>query len=365
MDDIYQPNETFDFNKLALLTPASLNGGNYFIKFRINGNPLYIQPPKCKTKQAIIKSGKRIFCDLMFNNENEAFIEWMESLETYCQKKLFENRAKWFESDLDEHDIENSFTSPLKVIKSGKFYSSRITIPSLLGTCNLKVYNEDEEEVNIDNIKENTDIMTILEVQGIRCSVKSFQIEIEAKQIMILKPKNMFEKCIFRASKGETSAPIDQPSSVVSEDIGSHIPLEETPVVEQENIVVTIEEASEPAPIAEDPVVSPPPTEDVSGNDVMVVLEEPVAVPEPAILEVDFDINTIPTSDNVEIKERNMIYYQMYKEAKQKAKLARNIAISAYLEAKNIKNTYMLDDADDSDSDLNSDDYQNIAPFEI
>ena len=110
MEDIYQPNETFDFNKLILLTPTSLNGGNYFIKFRINGNPLYIQPPKCKSKQSIIKSGKRIFCDLMFNNENESFIEWMETLETYCQNKLYENRNKWFESDLDEHDIENSFT---------------------------------------------------------------------------------------------------------------------------------------------------------------------------------------------------------------------------------------------------------------
>ena len=368
MEDIYQPNETFDFNKLLLLTPSSLNGGNYFIKFRINGSPLYIQPPKCKTKQAIIKSGKRIFCDLMFNNENEAFIEWMEALETYCQKKLFENKAKWFESDLDEHDIENSFTSPLKVIKSGKFYSSRITIPSLLGTCNLKVYNEDEEEVNIDNIKENTDIMTILEVQGIRCSVKSFQIEIEAKQIMILRPKNMFEKCIFRASKGETPPPIDQPTATLSENVGSHNTLEETPIVEQENIVVTIEEPGEGAPLPPPPVIEDTPVspqiEDASGNDVAeVVLEEAPSVPEPAILEVDFDINTIPTDDNMEIKERNMIYYQMYKEAKQKAKLARNIAISAYLEAKNIKNTYMLDDADDTDSDLNSDDYQNMNEF--
>jgi hypothetical protein len=41
----------------------------------------------------------------------------------------------------------------------------------------------------------------------------------------------------------------------------------------------------------------------------------------------------------------------MYKEARQKAKDARDLALSSFLEAKRIKNTYMLDDID-SDSDL-------------
>ena len=389
MEDIYQPNETFDFNKLILLTPTSLNGGNYFIKFRINGNPLYIQPPKCKSKQSIIKSGKRIFCDLMFNNENESFIEWMETLETYCQNKLYENRNKWFESDLDEHDIENSFTSPLKVIKSGKYYNCRITIPSLMGNCNLKVYNEEEQEISIDNIKENVDIMTILEVQGIRCSIKSFQIELEAKQLMILKPKNLFEKCIFRPTNNTTQNSVLNDKIVNNEQFIESQYLEEIkkndqlenlnniiennetnnidiviPEKESENITIIIDEKPE----NENDLVK---KEECSNNDEdesnnkQEINDKGIEIlsnhkGDPSILEVDFDINSIPTTENVEIKERNSIYYQLYKEAKQKAKIARNLAISSYLEAKNIKNTYMLDDDEDSDSELNSNDYENM-----
>ena len=45
-----------------------------------------------------------------------------------------------------------------------------------------------------------------------------------------------------------------------------------------------------------------------------------------------------------------------YKEAKRKAKMARDLAISSYLEAKNIKQTYMLDDIEDSDSDFDESD---------
>ena len=39
-----------------------------------------------------------------------------------------------------------------------------------------------------------------------------------------------------------------------------------------------------------------------------------------------------------------------------KAKKAKQLAIAAYLEAKNIKNTYLLDDSDDSDESDESDD---------
>ena len=48
----------------------------------------------------------------------------------------------------------------------------------------------------------------------------------------------------------------------------------------------------------------------------------------------------------------------MYREARQKAKLAKSLALSSYMEARRIKNLYMLEDIDDSDeSDL--DDLEN------
>jgi hypothetical protein len=45
----------------------------------------------------------------------------------------------------------------------------------------------------------------------------------------------------------------------------------------------------------------------------------------------------------------------MYREALKKAKIARDFALSSYLEAKHIKNTYMLDEITDlSDDELDS-----------
>ncbi len=46
----------------------------------------------------------------------------------------------------------------------------------------------------------------------------------------------------------------------------------------------------------------------------------------------------------------------MYRDALQKAKMAKSVALASYLEAKRIKNTYMLTDLNDDDSDLENDD---------
>ena len=152
MEQIYEPNDKFDFSRLTLSAPIFINSGNYFIKYQHDNAPLYIQAPKCITKQGVIKGGKKMYCDFLFTNENESFIRWIESLENYSQKYIYENRAKWFENELEMHDIENSFTSPLKIYKSGKFYIIRTIVPTRLGKCILKIYDENEMDLDIEHI---------------------------------------------------------------------------------------------------------------------------------------------------------------------------------------------------------------------
>lgn len=386
MQGIYEPNNSFNFNNLNFLTPTVISGGNYFIKFRINNLPLYIQPPKCKTKQSIIKTGKRMHCDLMFNNENEEFIKWMEDLETFCQKKIFENRSKWFETELDEEDIENSFTSPLKIYKSGKFYICRTFVPTIMGVCSLKIYNENEQEVSLESIQENSNVMTILEIQGIKCSAKNFQIDIEVKQMMVLQPVDLFERCIFRPLNNSNGNPADNleqspPSGAVSnlqqykhksvepgdkeEEHYDNLDQEKTFSKEDEtefihdSVVEPITEADTEMNTELETIKNPEKNEQIeeptkeTKTQKEVFLEKPQTLinQEDGIMEVDFNLENLP-EETVQIKKRNHIYYELYKEAKKKAKTARDLALSSYLEAKRIKNTYLLDENETDESDL-------------
>ena len=57
------------------------------------------------------------------------------------------------------------------------------------------------------------------------------------------------------------------------------------------------------------------------------------------------------------LKDPQEIYYEIYKVAKQKAREHKVKSITHYLEAKNIKNQYLLDDLDESDPDDDIHDY--------
>ena len=361
MDNIHIPNSEFPFDKLILTKPTSVHGGNYFIKFRFNDNPLYIQSPKCSTKQGIQKAGKRFLTDLMFNNENEEFIQWMENLENYSQKYIYQHRTEWFETDLEIHDIENSFAPLLKIYKSGKYYLARANIPSILGKCTLKIYDEHENEIDSDSITHDDNVITILEIQGIKCSARSFQIEMEIKQMLVLKPEKIFEKCLLTKEIKTIAHPLETFSNNLSletskladdnieEIVFDKIEKEDTTVVPDETAECSNETSSE---TTYKTIIEPqiPLMNEVFSHNVVESMEP---------IEVDFNLDELNETDTIQLKNRNDVYYKMYREARKKAKMAKDLALASYLEAKRIKNTYMLEDIQDSDLDSDLEDNEN------
>ena len=64
------------------------------------------------------------------------------------------------------------------------------------------------------------------------------------------------------------------------------------------------------------------------------------------------DLNLDNAYPSITLKKPNQVYYELYKEARNKAKQAKKNAILAYLEVKNIKKTYMIENMNDEDSDF-------------
>ena len=212
----------------------------------------------------------------------------------------------------------------------------------------FKIYDENENEIKFEDINENMQIMCVLEIQGIRCSSSSFQIDILVKQMMVLKPVNLFEKCILK-SKSESSSSVAAASSSVSPASASASASSIRIKQNQEDEIPekkTLEEMELPTEI---PIKVPTDTFDSHKEQDTTEL-----------CEVDFDINDMDENDAITIKQRKDMYYEMYAEARRKAKIARDLALSAYLEARRIKNTYMLEDILDSSDESDIDDLEEM-----
>lgn len=385
MEQIFEPNSSFDFDAIKLYNPVAKAGGSYFIKFGVNNTPLYIQPPKCGTRQGFVTANRKCFIDLMFNQDHLDFIQWLENLETFCHKKIHENREQWFEGDLELSDIENYFTSPVKIFKSGKYYLVRCDIYNVLGKPQLQIFDEKEKEVEYDDITEDSLIMNILEIKGIKCSSRSFQIIIEIKQMMKMEKVDMFAKCLFK--RPAEIAPVEQENDKVIEmppleEPNDDIKIEATENIEedlpvQDSINEPMEESMEesmedtegntleittniPEDVEQEPEFINPPEEiidetqqttEISPLEQVDISIDDEPLESAGLQEIDISCDNIPEGEEFEITERKDVYYKMYRDARKKAKLAKELSIASYLEAKNIKNSYMLDEIDSESED--------------
>ena len=327
MEHIHETNTNFPFESITVSNPIALSSGVFFMKFSMNGMPVYIHPPKCSMKGPSVtplttptpKPKKLSHTDFIFSQENDDFLRWVETLEEFAQTKIYENRAKCFETDLEMSDIETLFTTPLKMYKSGKYYLLRANFPKpeSNASSSFKIYDENENEISMDQITEKMEMMVILEIQGIKCSTTQFQFEFEVKQMMVMNQINLFEKCLFgtRSKPTPTNPPLNHDFS------------------KNETLSPVSNELQEPHIIKlDDPIIESPKKEE-------------------GLCEIDFDLDKLSCEDTITLKQRKEVYYEMYIEARRKAKIARDLALTAFLEAKRIKNTYMLDDIIDSDDD--------------
>jgi hypothetical protein len=399
MENIIEPNNLFDFSSLSLANPTGIQGGAYFTRIQYNGKSLYIQTPKSQTKQGFVKNGKKIYTDLMFDNNNEQFIQWIENLEIKCQQLIYEKGDLWFESQLEKSDIESAFTTPMRIYKSGKKYLIRVNVKlnNINNIPTAKIYNEDEVMLSTDDVTSDTNIISILEIQGIKFTTRNFQIEIEMKQTMVLNTEILFDNCLIKNKLNGTTNHVNNNISLNIKDknIKSNL-LEErgkekvsnndfleslsNDILNSENIFdLEIKDISENFTntnnnnIDDNELDNNESDEDESDEDdsdeenPKLVVGQLLNTPnfnnnEFEELEFNFqeiegireieDITPISnTLETITLKKPNQVYYELYKEAKKRAKENKKLAIIAFLEAKNIKKTYMLDNLNESDDE--------------
>ena len=306
------PSSGFEFDKVKLGNPSGIQGGAYFSKITMNDEQLLIQTPKSVTKNGITTTDKKNCVDFMFSVEQSVFSDWIESFEKRIKELIYQRKDAWFTSEMTMEDIDYFFTPMSRTYKTKNYlvraFEQKNKMFKTEKKYNFGVYGEDGEETTGDELaNENTKCISILEIQGLKFTSNSFRIEVTISQIMVVKEKKMNEHCMIKKIDEQPQPP--QPIQ----------PLQQP----QTKITVEPEEIQE------------------------VNIEE---IPE--IQEVNIVPSALTSNDDpISLKQPNEVYFEIYREARKKAKFAKNLAIKAYLEAKRIKNTYLLEDFD---SDISS-----------
>jgi hypothetical protein len=421
--EIYEPDTSFEYDKITLANPQPIQGGSYITKITMdNDKPMYVQFPKCCTKQAIVTTKRGKYCDLMYERErHEELIQWIENLESMCQDKLDEKKSLWFTADLTRDDIGHLMSPIARLFKSGKYLLIRTHIHTdkHTGVDKCMAYDEDQVNVDISTIESDRDIIPLVLIDGIRYSSRSFEINIKLTQFMAIDKKvELLNTCMIKRIKTDKVEDVSIPTvssnnhvsvsdpapdniePVINKDeIETSTPVDDSVVFKKEfsgagydsgedNSTNTTKhlEKLDVGPGLDTRIETEVDTPQISSNeeqnqksDLVQSLVDPFIKDDlsndtnPSLsslesrdlgnldkskynLEIDTleEISLEPDdlSESITLKKPNEVYYEIYRTARQKAKHMRQVAVEAYLEAKQIKSQYMLSDIDDSEDDV-------------
>ena len=405
---IYDLNDPFDFSLLHLANPSLINNNNYFSKISQGSmkKNLYLQLPKCTTKQGIVKSSSKSYCELCYGITEKTIIEFLENLEKHILDEIYKNRELWFYNadSMTLEDIEDLMTPLIKTYKHGKNFLLKNNIK----LDKFKIYDENENNVTIDDYNLSHEFIPLININGVKFSSKNFSIDLVLTQMMVMYPSEEFEQQVLiktnkkpevleetrdsrelvKVEKEDTiesnelieSKPElieSKPELIEHNELIESNELEELKIMESNELEESkdLEESGEPVESKDleesneiialetnvelqieetkEPEQSKPETLNKTDNQSFKYLTNANELTQIDNLDLNEGIDNTP----IEIKTRDEIYLEIYKKAKKKAKEIRKNAIEAFLQAKNIKSKYNLDSLVESSSSEEEEEY--------
>jgi hypothetical protein len=280
------------------------------------------------------------YCDLVYEKPfpDEA-MEWIEQLEEFVRKTIISKKDIWFSNELDESEIEELMPSTVRIYNSGKkvLLRSFLDMVKQTGIYKCAVFDEREVPVDISTLTTNTRLIPIIQFEGVRLASKSFDISVKLKQVMVLdEVVDPIQTCLIRrgpevrvthSANAITDQPLANVNSVTDPSLAT---------------VNSVTDQLQPSAIVE--VMS-----DSSSVTVDMVSDPSLGEVEPALEEV---LIHPPDGEFVKIKNPNEVYYELYQKVRGEAKKLREQALTAYLEANNIKLKYNFEDSDEEEGSL-------------
>ena len=332
---MFEANLDFPFSKISLTNPTAMQGGGaYFAKLTMDGNkPIRIQLPKTTTKSGIISTKRECYTDLMYTREAvPSLISWIDAIESSCKGLVNEKKSLWFSNELSNSDIDGMLIPITRTYKGDTMVAMRVSIDTSKrhGSTTCQIYDDKENKIDdIDFISTEHIIIPLIVVEGIKFTSKSIEIVVKMAQIMAFNP--ITTECMINYKKDETRVEVQKIQTDVKNDSKNDNNLNSTTMDSKDELGRI--ELKPKAMLREVPLGEISELPETENYDKLREIDIAIAD----------SVQTIILKDPIEL------YREMYKAAKEKLRQLKEESFLAFLEAKQIKTKYLIDDLDDDD----------------
>lgn len=164
-------------------------GTSYFGSFSFGETlqPLYIQTPKvkCNVNISDLKDKKNPYLEIEIPKNNFDLYDLFLSIDDQNIKNTLHKSGQWFQKEIPLEAIDDMYKRITKPFKKGENPTMKFRLPVIKNEIQTTVYNQQRVFVNIEDIKEDSEIILILHLRGLKFLKQHFYCDCYISQIKL------------------------------------------------------------------------------------------------------------------------------------------------------------------------------------
>ena len=187
MKDIIKCDDV-DISEINYMNPEKINQ-SYFasMNYSNKSQPLYIQTPKlkCKTNISDLKDKKIPYLEVEVPRDKMYIYDFLLSLDDNNIKKTVENSQEWFGKEIPLEAIDDMYKRTTRPFKKNTLPSIRLRLPTIKNDIKCGVYNQHRVFVGLDQVTDNSDVVIILHIRGLKILKTTYYCDCYISQIKV------------------------------------------------------------------------------------------------------------------------------------------------------------------------------------
>lgn len=178
--------DEIDFKKVNYNKPEK-QGLIYYTSMNYDNKPFYLQTPKmsCKNSFKDVLESNNSFLEVEPVNMDYSFYDSLLSLDEKNVKCTFDNNKAWFDKNIPFEIIDNMYKRSNKPVKKNSKPRFSFKIPMIKDKVQCQIYDQKKICVDFEKIQENTEVILILHVKGLKFLKQHYYCDIYVSQIKI------------------------------------------------------------------------------------------------------------------------------------------------------------------------------------
>ena len=188
MTEVYKY-DSIDFSKLKFTIPEK-QSSIYYSNITYDDKPFFLQTSKLKIISDMTSLNKKIpSIEFQILGDNFDLYDLFMQLDDRLVKTTYSKSKEWFNQSIPLENIEEMYKGICKPLKKNSNPSIRFKLPMEKNEIISKLYNQNRENIKVENIKEDSEAICIIHIRGIKFMKQQYICDIYINQMKVFIPK--------------------------------------------------------------------------------------------------------------------------------------------------------------------------------